>query len=373
MPSQRRSKVLEDIVFGRDSVKRRVVKYVYNRYRCPQCRTCFGADERFRRCNWYGWNVLAFYIYHLIELCIPQRVIVPMLNRLYGFAFNQSLNYLKVRAAEHYRITNENILKRLVRGRFIHVGETRANIKGKTAFVWVLTNGQQVAYMLTESREGSTIQELLLKFRGVLICDFYSVYDNIGRFRQRCLIHLIRELNDDLLGNPFDEEFKELAMSFGDLLKGMVETVDRFGPKSYFLRKHFKNVDRFYRKLATTQYQSELALRCARKFQKNRDELFTFLTHDGVAWHNNNAEHAIKAFVWLRDALGGASSKESLEEYLTLLGVCQTCKYMGLDFLDFLRSGETDVQVFAAGRGGRRRASPFSGTKGESAGAPIDV
>ena len=30
-----------------------------------------------------------------------------------------------------------------------------------------------------------------------------------------------------------------------------------------------------------------------------------------------------------------------------LLSVCQTCKYGGVDFLDFLRSGEKDVHAFA--------------------------
>ena len=42
-----------------------------------------------------------------------------------------------------------------------------------------------------------------------------------------------------------------------------------------------------------------------------------------------------------------------MEEYLTLLSISQTCKYMGLDFLDFLRSGEKDIHAFAESRHGR--------------------
>lgn len=33
----------------------------------------------------------------------------------------------------------------------------------------------------------------------------------------------------------------------------------------------------------------------------------------------------------------------------------QTCNYMGVDFLDFLRSGEKDIHAFAESRRGRRR------------------
>src|SRR6202162_5331332 len=82
---------------------------------------------------------------------------------------------------------------------------------------------------------------------------------------------------------------------------------------------------------------------------------FTFLRHDGVSWNNNNAEHAIKAFARLRRTIEGLSTPKGIEEYLVLLSVCQTCKYSGLDFLGFLRSGETDIGTFVANQLNRRR------------------
>ncbi|HKI69606.1 MAG TPA: hypothetical protein VKA67_08460, partial [Verrucomicrobiae bacterium] len=73
---------------------------------------------------------------------------------------------------------------------------------------------------------------------------------------------------------------------------------------------------------------------------------------------NNNAEHAIKAFAALREVIGGLSTVKGMEEYLTLLTICQTCKYMGVDFLDFLRSGEKDIHAFAESRRRRKRPAP---------------
>jgi len=78
----------------------------------------------------------------------------------------------------------------------------------------------------------------------------------------------------------------------------------------------------------------------------------TFLDCDGISWNNNNAEHAIKAFAKLRNGLRGSSTEKGMRDYLILLSVCQTCKYMGVDFLDFLRSGEKDIRVFAESRRG---------------------
>src|SRR5439155_8239879 len=143
--------------------------------------------------------------------------------------------------------------------------------------------------------------------------------------------------------------------------------VDRYGLKKHFLRKHLKSVERFYRLLEKADLQSEAASRCKDRFEKNRDRLFTFLEHDGVPWNNNNAEHAIKAFAALRDVMSGSSTRNGREGYLVLLSVCQTCKYMGVDFLDFLRSGEKDIHAFAESRRGRRRRSQTSAPTGLSA------
>jgi len=43
----------------------------------------------------------------------------------------------------------------------------------------------------------------------------------------------------------------------------------------------------------------------------------------------------------------GVTSEAGLRDYLVLLSICETCNYQGLDFLDFLRSGETNIAVFA--------------------------
>jgi len=197
------------------------------------------------------------------------------------------------------------------------------------AYVWVLTNLSEVVYILAESREGEIVQELLRGFHGVLVSDFYAAYDTIRCPQQKCLIHLMRDLNDEILNNPFDGEMKSVAVGFASLLKPMVDTIDRRGLRKSSLRKHLVAVDQFYNVLDTSDFKSEAALKCQQRFLKNRDKLFTFLRYDGVPWNNNNAEHAIKAFSRLRDVMAGSSSKKGVNEYLTLLTVAETCEYQG--------------------------------------------
>ena len=74
-----------------------------------------------------------------------------------------------------------------------------------------------------------------------------------------------------------------------------------------------------------------------------------------LPWHNNNAEHAIKAFSKLRDITRGSFTERSIKNDMVLLSICQTCKYSNLDFFEFLRSGATDIYTFAEKLTRRRR------------------
>jgi hypothetical protein len=53
--------------------------------------------------------------------------------------------------------------------------------------------------------------------------------------------------------------------------------------KARFLCKHKAGVEQFYTKLAKRDYQSDMALTYKKRFEKNRDKLFTFLAYDGVS------------------------------------------------------------------------------------------
>jgi Transposase IS66 family len=93
---------------------------------------------------------------------------------------------------------------------------------------------KEAVYILAESREGEIIRALLKDFRGVLVSDFYAAYEAIDCPKQKCLIHLMRDLNDQILSNPFDQEMKSIAVGFSELLRSIVETIDRYGLKKRY-------------------------------------------------------------------------------------------------------------------------------------------
>jgi hypothetical protein len=75
-----------------------------------------------------------------------------------------------------------------------------------------------------------------------------------------------------------------------------------------------------------------------------------------VPWNNNNAENAIRAFAELRRVIGGTCTEKGLREYLVLLSICETCKRRGISFLDFMLSGETNIEESATGSSSQIKA-----------------
>jgi hypothetical protein len=260
----------------------------------------------------------------------------------------RGLSRIKAAVAEQGKSTYQWLLEKIATGKLVHADETKATVAGESRYVWVFTNLEEVAFVYAESRDAGTAQEVLRGFEGVLVTDFYAGYDSIACTQQRCLIHLLRDINEDLLKNPFNKEMEGLAHNFASLLQQIVKTVDRFGLKAFHLRKHNRDVALFYDFLSKRDWHSEVAIGYRDRFERNKNRLFTFLEYDGVPWNNNNAEHAVKAFVRLRNVIGGNSTPKGMKDYLVLLSICETCQYKGVSFLEFLRSGEVDIDAFVA-------------------------
>ena len=343
-----RTLILYDLRFSKSGLKRWVVRYRFHYYWCGLCQKRFGRPEGFWPHSEFGRNVVAYVIYQIVELCVPQMTTTQQINRLFGLRIgNSTINSFKASVAEYYAETRQSSLANLVKGNLIHADETTIALKDRCGYVWAFAGLHAVVYFYADTREGDVLHRRLDGYKGVLVSDFYAAYDSLPCPQQKCLLHLMRDLNQAVLDFPFDEELKELVLKFGHLLKNIVETIDRWGLKRRFLKRHLAEVDRFFRHITKTDYQSDAALKCKERFEKNRQKMFTFLSYDGIPWNNNNAEHAIKAFTRLRRIIAGLASPKSIDDYLILFSICQTCKYSGLDFLNFLLSGEKDIKIFA--------------------------
>ena len=79
----------------------------------------------------------------------------------------------------------------------VHVDETGWRIDGRNFWLWAFTDPTFVLYHVDESRGGKVPLKLLGKaFGGVVVADFYAAYNALAARKQRCLVHLLREVKE---------------------------------------------------------------------------------------------------------------------------------------------------------------------------------
>jgi hypothetical protein len=257
---------------------------------------------------------------------------------------------IKALMAQRYTVTYCRLLKALLAGAVLYIDETEVKLKNAKGYVWVLANMEVAVYLYRPTREGEFLSSLLRGFGGVLVSDFYAAYDSLPCPQQKCLLHLIRDMNQEMLSHPFDEELRQLTRAFGLLLQSIIETTEKQGLKRIYLKKHDRGITSFFKNLETAVFHSEAARDVQARLLRTRSKLFTFVEHDGVSWNNNCAEHAVKRFAYYREVVGASMKEPGLTDYLVLLSLYQTCRYKGVSFLKFLLSQERDIDLFCAGK-----------------------
>ena len=239
--------IIYDLKFFNSGLKRWVIRYSTRKVQCKSCQNIFESDLFTRIHGRYGIGFKSWIVYQIIPLRQSYRKIQESLRAFYNYDLleRSAIYRAKSEMAKYYNETYEAILLKIRNGHLIHADETTVNIKGINGYVWVFTSLEDVLYVYHPTREGIILDKILKGFNGVLVSDFYNAYDSYKGPQQKCLIHLIRDMNDDLMKNPFDEEYKIFIKEFGHLLKLIVETIDKYGLKKRHLNKHKKDVKNF--------------------------------------------------------------------------------------------------------------------------------
>ena len=346
------SKTVIDLAFTRNGCRKVVIRYLGKRAYCAKCDYSHPPPSLYKLHNRvFGHSFQAWVMYQRIILRLPYRIITQVMEHLFGVGLSEAtivncMRYL----ADYYRDTEAAILRAILKSDFVHVDETKINIQGINYYVWVFTDGRHVIFRLTETRETDIVREILSGYKGVLVTDFYPGYDSMPCKQQKCLVHLIRDLNEDLWKAPFDAELEAFALDVKSLLVPILADAEKYGLKARHLRKFIRDVDRFYGKIIVgREYRSELAVKYQKRFQRYRDSLFTFLVLDSIPWNNNMAERAIRQLAVQRK-ISGSFFKEAAFRYLLLLAIAQTCRFQDKSFLKFLLSKSTDVDAFRRSR-----------------------
>lgn len=336
-----------ELFFTKSGCKKSIVRYVGKKAYCPTCGARYLPPFiQLVQHQIFGHQFQSWIVNQRIVMRLPLNSIIMEIFDLFNEHLSEaSIDSFIQQFAKNHAHTEKNILKKILQSDFIHADETKINIQGINQYAWVLTDGTHVVFWLTETRETTVLQELLKDYKGILVSDFYGGYDAFTCRQQKCLVHLLRDLNEDLWKNPFNLEYEKFVAEVSNLFALIFDDVYKYGLKKRHLGKHVKSVNRFYERTISVHSKCELVEKYSKRFERYRDSLFTFLEGDGIPWNNNMAERAIRHLA-IQRKISGYFTKAGAERYLLLLGIAQSCRFQNKSFLRFLLSGEMDVDKF---------------------------
>ncbi|HHP7229879.1 MAG TPA: IS66 family transposase [Xenococcaceae cyanobacterium] len=335
-----------DLIFVKSGIKKTVIKYRGKKSFCHKCNQSYQPPELKITYFTYGHGFQSWVVYNRLFLRLPYRVITQTLEDQFGEKISESSisNFLRY-FSKYYAETEQLITRKILESPFIHADETPINIQGVEQYVWVFSDGKHVIFKLTSTREAEVVHKLLSDYSGTLISDFYPGYDSVKCKQQKCWVHLIRDLNNELWKSPFDSEFEGFIVKVRNLIVPILKTVEEHGLKKRKLSKFNADVSQFYKETIKKNYKSDLVLKYKKRFLRYEHSLFTFLEEDNIPWNNNAAERAIRHLAVQRK-ISGSFFESLAPKYLMLLGIMQTCRFQGKSLLKFLLSKEKDVDRF---------------------------
>jgi len=190
------AKTSYDLRFFSGGMKRWVIRYITAFHRCLDCEKNF-VPPQYKRHKTDGHNLMAWAMQKHVSHRMTFEHIAETAQDDFGLPINfQRIHSFKAILAEYYKATYKSQLKKLVKGKIIHADETTVKLKQDSGYVWVFTSMEEVVYMYRPNRKADFLHDMLRDFTGVLITDFYTGYDSLACPQQKCLIHLIRDVND---------------------------------------------------------------------------------------------------------------------------------------------------------------------------------
>ena len=291
---------------------------------CPHCNTRLAEVENHER---------------IVEDIIPAKVVTTCYHTASGFC-PCCRKRVESRAPEQppaaniphgqlgLNVLSTGVLLRVAhRLPFAQVSKVLADLPGITV------------YHIDKSRSGAVIQELLGKaFGGTLVSDFYSAYSKMNCKKQKCLVHLLRELvqtaekSPEFAAGPFCRKTKRLIKQML-LLKGRWGELDdaRYAARVRRLKSRLKQ-------LADADYDEPHSKRLGKRLRKFRTELTAFLDEKDLAGTNNAAERAIRPVVVARKISGGSRSDKGAAAFAVVASLLRTAGQQGKKLLATIKS-----------------------------------
>lgn len=290
-------------------------------------------------------RIMALVAFLKTECRMPLALIRGLLQSLYGLSLSEgALAGLLHRVAEVGRGAYEGLRQEVRHSPVVHADETGWREDGINGYLWAFLTQSTQCFVRDQSRGSQVPQSVLTPgFGGTLVADFYSGYGPLTCGKQRCWVHLLRDLKELEEAHPKNKRIAKWRAQIQRLFDRAVanrEEQRTFQPPIPMrqLQRRVKMRDRFERELMKLAKPYLLKPEdprhaLAARIEKFLFQLFVFLEHPEVPPDNNLAERSLRPAVIARKVCGGTRSRRGSETMAVLRSLFGTWAARGLSSL----------------------------------------
>lgn len=314
-------------------------RYRRHIHRCRNCeQTCQGRGDLELPGAHLGPRARLLACYGRAHLGISLGKTRDLLHDFFGLTVSRAglLGHLRWGGALFEPVV-EKLLQRLRNSPVVQGDETGWRINGQTAWAWCFRDPKLAIFLIDHHRRREVIARVLGEsFAGTLVSDFYAAYNGLDCPKQRCLVHLLRELaklRDELPAASVRTFIGPLIALLQDAIQ-LGKDRERFS-NAAFCRARQQIHDRFDDLVLNCHSRNADCVRIWKRLFKHCDELFTFLDDPRVPADNNGCERDIRSLAAARNDGGVHRAEWSAAAFARIKSVIVTSLKNGLRFIHY--------------------------------------
>jgi transposase len=308
-------------------------------YRCRCCeRTCQGRGDLEIPGSHIGPRARLLACYCRAHLGISLGKTQHLARDFFGLDVSRAglLGHLRWGGRLFEPVVDE-LLEMLRESPVVQADETGWRIDGKIAWAWCFRDTRLALFLIDRRRNRDVIVRVLGEsFAGTLVSDFYAAYNGLDCPKQRCLVHLLRELaklREQLPWQSVRAFIQPLVDLFQDAIQ-LGKDRDKLGRAAF--HKAYKDIiERFDDLILNTQTRHPDCLRIWKRLFKHCGELFIFLDDPRVPADNNGAERDIRSMAAARSDGGTHRAEWSAAAFGRIKSVIVTAMKNSLRFVEY--------------------------------------
>ncbi len=314
-------------------------RYRRHIYRCRHCeQTCQGRGDLELPGSHIGPRARLLTCYSRAHLGISLGKTQNLLHDFFGLTVSRAglLGHLRW-GGQLFAPVVEELFELLRNSPVVQGDETGWRIDGQTAWAWCFRDPRLALFLIDRRRNREVIVRVLGPcFAGTLVSDFYAAYNGLDCPKQRCIVHLLRELvklRKELPWQSVRAFVQPLIELFQDAI-ALGKQRNAIAPEAYY-QAYDGLIERFDTLVLGTKTTNSDCQRIRKRLFKHCDELFTFLDDPRVPADNNGAERDIRSLAAARNDGGTHRTDWSAAAFARIKSVIATGMKNGVRFIEY--------------------------------------